>query len=146
MTVLYLVLAVLVERTRAFEDLLVLLVIVVLGARFVNSGDDVVWSAAAILTSSGPFLPVMAIVLMVAAVVVVAVTMASFVGAVIAAVSWAVSACILVEANFRLFSVGVLIDGRDHLTNSLWRLTIEFGVEVMVMESLDKGSNDFCFR
>jgi len=40
--VLHLVLAVLVERTWAFEDLLVLLVVVVLGVRFVNGGDDVV--------------------------------------------------------------------------------------------------------
>ena len=40
--VLHLVLAVLVERAWAFEDLLVLLVIVALGARFVNGGDDIV--------------------------------------------------------------------------------------------------------
>ena len=55
------------------------------------------------------------------------------------------SARILVEANFGLFSVGVLIGGRDHLTNPLWRLTIEFGMEVTV-ESSDEGGNDFCFR
>ena len=71
--------------------------------------------------------------------------MASFVGALIAAASWAVIARILVEANFDLFSVGVLIDGRDHLANPLWWLTIEFGVEVVVMESSDKGGDDFCF-
>ena len=40
--VLHLVLAVLVEGARAFEDLFVLLVVVALGARFVNGGDDVV--------------------------------------------------------------------------------------------------------
>ena len=40
--VLHLVLAVLVEGARAFEDFLVLLVIVTFGARFVNGGDDVV--------------------------------------------------------------------------------------------------------
>ena len=40
--VLHLVLAVLVEGAWAFEDLLVLLVVVALGARFINSGDDVV--------------------------------------------------------------------------------------------------------
>ena len=41
------------------------------------------------------------------------------------------SARILVEANFDLFSIGVLIGGHDHL---------------VVMESLDKGGDDFCFR
>ena len=53
--ILHLVLVVLVERAWAFEDLLVLLVIVALGARFVNGGNDVVWSAAAILSRCGPF-------------------------------------------------------------------------------------------
>ena len=48
-------LAVFVERARAFEDLLVLLVVVALGARFINGGDDMVWSAAVILTRFGPF-------------------------------------------------------------------------------------------
>ena len=77
------------------------------GARFFNGGDDVVWSAAAILTSFGPFRPITAIVLMVAAVVVAAVIVASFVRALVAAVSWTVSARILVEANFGLFSIGI---------------------------------------
>ena len=40
--VLHLVLTVLVEWARAFEDLLVLLIIVVLGARFFDSDDNVV--------------------------------------------------------------------------------------------------------
>ena len=40
--VLHLVLVVLVEGARAFEDLLILLIIVALGVRFVNGGDDVV--------------------------------------------------------------------------------------------------------
>jgi len=82
---------------------------------------------------------------MVATVVVAAVTMASFIGALIAAASWAVIARILVEANFDLFSVGVLIDGRDHLANPLWWLMIEFGAEVTVMVSSDKDGDDFCF-
>ena len=51
---------------------------------------------------------------------------------------------ILIEANFSLFSIGVLIGSHDHLANPLWWLTIEFGVEVVVMESSDKGSDDFC--
>ena len=53
--VLHLVLVVLVERARAFKDLLVLLVVVALGVRFINDGDDVVWSMAAILTRFGSF-------------------------------------------------------------------------------------------
>ena len=39
-----------VERARAVEDLLVLLVIVALGTRFINGGDNVVWLAVVILT------------------------------------------------------------------------------------------------
>ena len=46
---------VLMERARAIEDLLVLLIVVALGSRLVNSGDDMVWSAAAILTRLGSF-------------------------------------------------------------------------------------------
>ena len=138
-------LVVLVERAWSFEDLLILLVVVELGVRFVNSGDDVVWSAAAILTRFGPFWPIMATVPMVTAVVVAAVAMASVVGALVAAVSWAMSARILVEAYFGLFGIGVLIGDCDHLANPLWWLTIEFGAEVTVMESSDKGGDDFCF-
>jgi len=89
--VLHLVLAVLVEGARAFEDYLVLLIIVTFGARFVNGGNDVVWSAAAIRTSVRPFQLIAATVLMVAVVIVAAVTMASFVGAIVTAVNWAVS-------------------------------------------------------
>ena len=107
--------------------------------RFINGGDDVIWSAAAILTSFRPFRPIAAVVLMVAAVVVAAVTVASFVGALVAAASWAVSACILIEANFSLFSISVLISGCDHLANPLWRLKIEFGAKVVVMESWTKA-------
>ena len=56
------------------------------------------------------------------------------------------SARILVEVNFSLFSVGILISGHDHLANPLWWLMIEFGAEVTVMESSNKGGDDFCFR
>ena len=80
--VLHLVLVVLMEMAWALKDLFVLLIVVELGARFVNGGDHVVWSAAAILTRFGPFWPIMTTVLMVAAV-----TMASFVRALIAAMS-----------------------------------------------------------
>ena len=46
---------ILVEGARAVEDLLVLLVVVTLGARFVDGNDDVVWPAVAILTRLGSF-------------------------------------------------------------------------------------------
>jgi len=137
--------AVLVEGAWSFKDLLVLLIVFTLGTRFIDSGDDVVWSTMAILTSFGPFRPITATVMMVAAVIVAAVTVASFVGALITTASWAVSAHILIEANFGLFSVGILIGGHDHLANPLWWLTIEFGAEVMVMESSDEGGDDFSF-
>ena len=39
---LHLMLGVLVERAWAFEDLLILLIVVALGATFINGGDDVV--------------------------------------------------------------------------------------------------------
>ena len=83
---------------------------------------------------------------MVTVVVVAAVAMASVVGSLIAMTSWAVSARILIEANFGLFNVGIPIDGPDHLTNPLWQLTIEFGVEVTVMESSNEGDDDLSFR
>ena len=83
---------------------------------------------------------------MVAVAVVVAVTVASFVRALVAVASWAVSACILVEANVGLLSVGVLIGGRDHLANPLWWLTVEFGAKVAVMESSDEGGDDLNFH
>ena len=108
-------LGVLMERAWAFEDLLVLLIIVALGARFVNGGDNVVWSAAAILTRSRSFRPITAAVPMVNAVVVAAVAVASVVGSLIATASWAMSARILIEAHFGLFGFGVLIGGCNHL-------------------------------
>ena len=87
-TVLHLVLAILVERARALKDLLVLLVVVTLGARFVNGGNDVVWSATGTLTSFEPFRPIMATVPMVTTTVVVA----SVIGLLVATASCAMSA------------------------------------------------------
>ena len=135
-------LAILVKRAWALEDLLVLLIIVVLGARFINYGDDVVLSAVAILTRFGPFWLITATVLMVTAIVVAAVAVAS----IVAAVSSAMNAHILVEAYFSLFGVGILIGGCNHLANPLRRLAIKLGEEVMVMESSDEGNDDLCFR
>ena len=90
--VLHLMFGVLVERAQAIKDLLVLLIVVVLGARLVNGGDDVVWSAAAILTRLGSFWPIMAVVPMMTAVVAVV----PVIGTVVATASWAMSARILV--------------------------------------------------
>ena len=56
------------------------------------------------------------------------------------------SARILVEAYFCLFGINVLVNGHDHLVNPLWRLAIEFGAEVTVMESSDEGGDDFRFH
>ena len=53
--VLHLMLGIFVEGAWALEDLLVLLIIVVLGARFINGSDNVVWPAAMILTRLGSF-------------------------------------------------------------------------------------------
>ena len=44
--VLHFMPSLLVEGARAIEDLLVLLVVVALGARFINGGDDVVWRSS----------------------------------------------------------------------------------------------------
>ena len=43
------------------------------------------------------------------------------------------SACVLIEAYFGLFGVGVMIGGRYRLANPRWRLAIELGADVMVM-------------
>ena len=71
---------ILMERAWAIEDLLVLLIIVPLGTRFINGSDDVVWLPAAILTRLGSFWPIMAIVPMTTAVVIAAVVVVSVVG------------------------------------------------------------------
>jgi len=97
--VLHLVFGVLVKRARAVEDLLVLFIIVALGARLTDGGDNVVWPAAAILARPGSFCPITAVVTMVAAVVRVAVIVALVVRAVIVVVRWVMSARILVNEN-----------------------------------------------
>ena len=88
---LHLVLAVLVEGARAFEDFLVLLIVVALGTRFINGGDDVVWPSVAFFTRLGSFWPITATVLTMATVVVAMVTMASVIGALVTVASWVVS-------------------------------------------------------
>ena len=128
-------LGVLVERARAIEDLLVLLIVVALGVRFIDGSDDVVWPAAVILTRLGSFWPITAAVTMVTAVVVAVVVVASVIGAVVVAACWAMSACIHVEAHLGFLSVGVLVGGRDHLANPCGRLAVELGAKLTVMTS-----------
>ena len=83
---------------------------------------------------------------MVAIVIVAAIAVALVVGSLIAVASWATSDYILIEAYFSLFGVGVLIGGCNHLANPLWRLAIELGAEVTVMESSGEGGDDFRFH
>ena len=138
-------LAIFVERAWAFENLLVLLNVVVLGTRFVDGCDDVVWSAAVILTRFGPFWPITATVPMVTAVVIVAVA-ALVIETIIIAVSWAMSACILMEAHFGFFGVGVLVGSSDHLANACGWLVVELGAKLTMVESSGEGGDDLSFR
>ena len=55
------------ERAWTIKDLLVLLIVVALGARFIDGGDDVVWLAVVILDRLGSFWPITATVTMVIA-------------------------------------------------------------------------------
>ena len=144
--VLHLVLGILVKRERAIKDFLVLLIIVVLSARLIDGGDDVVWLAAVILTGLGSLWPITAAVPMVTVVIVAAVVVASFVGAVVVAARWTMSAHILVEVHLGFLGVGVLVGGRDHLANPYGRLAVELEAKLAVMESLDEGSDDLSFR
>ena len=77
---LHLVLAVLVERAWAFEDFLVLLVIVTLGARLINGGEDVFWPTAAILVRPVSSYLITAAIAMIVAVIGTAVIVTSVVG------------------------------------------------------------------
>ena len=56
------------------------------------------------------------------------------------------SAHILVEAYFGFFGIGILINGCNHLADSLRRLVIKLGAEVTVMESSNEGGDDLSFR
>ena len=81
----HLMLCVLVERARTVEDLLILLIVVPLGTRLIDSTNEVVWPAATILTGLEPFWPITAAIPVENAVVVAAVVVASVIGAVIIA-------------------------------------------------------------
>ena len=108
---------VLVKRARAIEDLLVLFVVVALGARLTDGGDDVVWPSAAILARPGSFRSITAAVTMVTAVIKAAVVVASVVGVVVVAARWVRGAHILVEAHLGFLGIGVLVGDHDQLAN-----------------------------
>ena len=139
-------LGILVERARAVEDLLVLLIIVALGARFIDGSNDVVWPATTILTGLGPFWPITAAVPVKTTVVVAAVIVASVVGAVVIAARWAMSARIFIEAHLGFLGVGVLVGSSDHLANACGWLVVELGAKLVVVESSDEGGDDLSFR
>ena len=88
----------------------------------------------------------MAAIAMVATVVRVAIAVALVIGAVVIAMRRAMSACILIEAHLGFLGVGVLVGSSDHLTDSCGRLAVEFGVKLAMVESSDKGGDDFSFR
>ena len=134
-----------VERVHAVEDLLVLLIIVVLGTRFINGNNDVVWLVAVILTRLGSFWPITVAVPMVTAVIIVAVVVALVIGAVVVAARWAMSARIFVEAHLGFLGIGVLVGGRDHLANPYGRLVVELGAKLAMVESLGEGGDDLSF-
>ena len=117
-----------------------MLIVIALGARFINGCNNVVWSAAAILTRFGPFWPIMATVPMVTAVIVV-----SVVGSLVTVASWAMSARILVEVHLGFLGVDVLVGGCDHLADPRGWLMVELRAKLAVMESSDEGGDDLCF-
>ena len=133
---------VLVKRAWAIGDLLVLFIVVALGARLTDGGDDVVWPVAVILARLGSFWPIMTTVTMKTAVVETAVVVASVVGAIVVAARWAMSACILIEVHLSFLVVSILVGGHDHLTDACRWLAVELGTELAVMKSSDKGGDD----
>ena len=56
------------------------------------------------------------------------------------------SACILVEVHLGFLGVGILVGGRNHLSNPHWWLVVELGAKIAVIESSDKGGDDLSFR
>ena len=90
--------------------------------------------------------PITTAIAMVAAVVGVVVAVAPVIGAIVIAVRWAMSACILVEAHLGFLGTSVLVGGHDHLANPCGRLAVELGAKLAVMESLDEGGDDLSFR
>ena len=137
---------VLVKRAWAIEYLLVLLVVVMLGARLTSGGEDVFWPAAVILARPVSSCSITAAIAMIDVVVGAAVIVTSVIGAIVVSVRWSLSACILVEAHLGFLYIGVLVGGSYHFADTGWRLTVEFGAKFAMVESSDKGGDDFSFR
>ena len=137
---------ILVEGARAVEDLLVLLVVVALGVWLIDDSDKVVWPAAAILARLRSFWSITAVVPVETAVVITTVVVASVVGAVVVAVRRAICARIFIETHLRFLGVGVLVGGRDHLTDACRWLAVELGLELTVVKSSNEGGDDLSFR
>ena len=116
--VLHLMFGVLVKRARAIKDLLVLFVVVALGVRLTDGGDDVVWPAAVILARLGSFCSIMAAVTMVTTVVVAVVVVASVIGSVVIAACWAMNARILIDPHLDFLGISVLVGSSDHLADA----------------------------
>ena len=134
------------ERAWAIKDLLVLLVIVTLSARLTNGGEDVFWPAAVILARPMSSYTIMAAIAMIAVVIEVVIIVTSVLRAIVVSVRWPLSAYILVEAHLGFLCIGVLVGGSYHFADTGRRLTVEFGAKLVMVESSDKGGDDFSFR
>ena len=83
---------------------------------------------------------------MVTTVIIVAVTVASVIGAVVIAACWAMSARILVEAHLGFLGIGVLVGSSDHLANACGHLAVELGAKLTMVESSGEGGDDLSFH
>jgi hypothetical protein len=117
----------------------------VLGARLTDGGDDVFWLAVVILSRPVSSCPITVAVVMVAMIVRAAVAMTPVVRVIIVVVRRAMSACILVEAHLGFLDVSVLVGHSYHLADTGGWLAVEFGVKLVMVESSNKGSDDFSF-
>ena len=86
-----------------------------------------------------------AAIAMIATVVGTAVAVTSVVGAIVVSVRWSLSAYILVEAHLGFLCIGVLVGGSYYFADAGRRLTVEFGAKLAMVESSDKGGDDFSF-
>ena len=55
------------------------------------------------------------------------------------------SARIIIEAHLGFLGIDVLVGSRNHLANPRWWLEIKLRVEVVMMESSNKGDDDLSF-
>ena len=56
------------------------------------------------------------------------------------------SARILIEAHLGFLGISVLVGGSYHFANTGGRLVVEFGANLAMVESSDKGNDDFSFH